>query len=184
MMYIFLDCEGEPVQEFSAIYVDFETGVIEDVFHHHVHYPFKCDYDYFARQHVHGLDRNFLSLYGLRSEQELLNLFHEWLKSHPFQAIYAHAPAKEVNFLSLPVKDVCLKPWKDRIQCQSHQIALSMKLYKVPVCGVTCAAHSLVCWKPKKILSPNASDRAKMEFSYHCSLYDCIECFLFLFYKN
>ena len=36
---LFIDSEGEPVQEFSAIYVHNETYEILDVFHRYVVYP-------------------------------------------------------------------------------------------------------------------------------------------------
>lgn len=178
-MLIFIDSEGDPLQEFSAIYVNELSGEVVDVFHHHIIYPFAEDRDIFSRQHVHGLDRDFLSLHGLCDEHELLYRFKEWLKLRPFDAIYAHAPAKEIKLLSLPVRDVCLKAWKERCHCKSHQLALSMKLSHTPVCGVTCYAHKNVCWKPKLRRACNATDWAKMQFFYHCSLYDCVECFLF-----
>ena len=106
-MNIIIDCEGDPVQEFSALYVNFSNGVIADVFHRHVKYPFPCDRDYFSRRHVHGLDRNFLQIQGLRDEPELVSVFHEWLTTHPYDNIYAHAPHKEAKLLSLSVRDVC-----------------------------------------------------------------------------
>ena len=179
-MLIFVDTEGEPVQEFSAIYVS-ESGDIVDVFHHHVKYPFVYDYDFFSRRYIHGLKRDFLSRKGLSCENSLIKLFHKWLDSHPFKAIYAHAPAKESKLLSLFIDDVFLKPWKDRIHCQSHQLALSMKLNSVPLCDVTCHAHETVYWKAKDICNPTVSDLAKMDFFHHCSLYDCVECQLAFF---
>ena len=181
-MIIVIDCKGEPVQEFSALYVNEKTGELVDVFHRYVQYPFYPDVDSFSRQHVHGLDYDFLSRHGLNSENELLTLFYHWLRDHPFEQIYAHAPAKEKKLLSLSIKDVCLKPWKDRIFYKSHQKALSMKLKHVPICNVTCHAHSsFKGWKSKDCHALSATDAAKMTFSYHCSLYDCVECALFLF---
>ena len=72
-LLIYIDCEGTPVQEFSAIYVNKATSEIVDVFHRLVKYPFPYDYDYFARKHVHGLDINFLSRYGMDSEEALVS---------------------------------------------------------------------------------------------------------------
>lgn len=182
MMLIIIDCEGSDlVQEFSALYVNEETHVIEDVFHHYIQYPIinGDDKDAFVRRHVHGLDCEFLLQHGLRDEEELLTLFHTWLKHHPYDAIYAHAPAKEMDFLSLSVKDVMLKPWKDRIFTDSHKIALHMKLNCVSVNGILCRAHSAFQgWKPKKSKCLSETDCAKIAFRHHCSLYDCMECFL------
>ena len=131
-MLIFLDVEGEPTQEFSAIHVDEETGEVLDVFHRHVVYPYMNDFDIFARKHVHGLNLCYLKLHGLRSEYDVIQQFYAWLESHPSDALYAHAPQKEIRLLSLPIFDVCLPPWKERANCVSHKTALSMKCKKVP----------------------------------------------------
>ena len=181
MMLVIIDSEGTPVQEFSALYVNEETQVIQDVFHAFAKYPSSVDADWFARRYVHGLDRKFLREFGLRDEEEVLKLFHTWLQTHPFDDMYANAPAKEEDFLSQHVRDVCLRPWKDRVHCKSHQIALDMKLNCVPVCGVTCCAHSRFRgWKPKRLYNMTSTDVAKHDFQHHCSLYDCIEIFHFL----
>lgn len=178
-MIVFVDCEGEPLQEFTALYVNVEKQLIVDVFHRHVCYPFTYDKDSFSRRHIHGLNRDFLSKNGLSNESVLLLHFRKWLSERPYTCIYAHAPDKEKRFLSLPIQDVNLKPWKERIYCNSHQIALFMKLNFVKICDVSCHAHDFVSWKVKCKQSPSETDCAKKNFSYHCSLYDCVECFLF-----
>ena len=180
---IIIDCEGDPVQELSALYVNDATLLIEDVFHRHVHYPFSTDCDAFARRHVHGLDFNYLRQAKLPSLGEVLDLFCDWLQTYPADnKLFAHAPAKEKQLLSLHINDVCLKPWAERIHCHSHRIALQMKVNSVKVCGVTCPAASIhshyVNWKPKNVHSPSPTDEAKMDFRHHCSLYDCVEVYL------
>ena len=182
-MIVIIDCEGEPVQEFSAIYVDTVANDIIDVFHKHVRYPFKSDLDSYSRRHIHGLNRAFLSSNGLDSESDLIRAVHQWLRDHPYEAIYAHAPAKEARLLSLPsIKDVGLRPWKERSLCRSHQLVTAMKLYKIPVCNVKCNAHTAyVGYKAKHVNNFTDSDKVKKEFSFHCSLYDCVECAYFLF---
>jgi len=177
---IFVDCEGDPVQEFSAIYVHRESGEIIDTFHRYVNYSSEIDHDKFARRHVHGLCRNYLQQYGLRDESELKLLFEQWLKSHPFSVIFANAPQREQSFLSLNICDVRLKPWKERVNCVSHKVALYMKKNEIPVCETTCHAHKcFIGWRPKKCNVLSETDAAKIPFSFHCSLYDCIESFLF-----
>ena len=180
-MYIFVDSEGDPTQEFSAIYVNETTYGIEDVFHHHVCYPFKCDYDQFSRRCVHGLNRDYLRQHGLANEKELVTLFHEWLKTHPYSTIYGHAPHREEKLLSLSITDVCLKQWQERLLCHSHQVAVKMKKNLSPICNVICDVHDKFSgWLPKNVNSPSLTDCAKMCFSHHCSLYDCVECYLFV----
>lgn len=180
---IFIDCEGDPIQEFSAIYVNEKTHDICDVFHYYVKYPSSMtfDGDKFARFHIHGLNLDYLSSHGLESEDELRVLFIKWLKKWPSSScIYAHAPFKEKTFLNISVQDVSLPSWKERCDLQSHQTALFMKVNHVPILNVVCKAHtSFKGWKAKRPYCMNATDVAKCNFLFHCSLYDCIECFLF-----
>lgn len=183
-MIVIVDSEGDPIQEFTALYCDETVAIVHDVFHRHVRYPFVSDCDKFARSHIHGLDLNFLTEHGLCDENQLLTNFMLWLSSHPYSSIYANAPAKEIAFLSLPILDVKLKPWKERVHCTSHKKAVSKKLRREPIFNVSCEAHNYVKWKVshKKVLS--ATDIAKFHFSFHCSLYDCYECMLYLLLRQ
>ena len=182
---IIIDCEGNPVQELSALYINDATCKIEDVFHHHVHYPFIIDYDVYARRHIHGLDISLLRQPHLPSLGEVLDLFNAWLQKYPSDKLYGHAPVKEKDLISLFIYDACLKPWAERVHCRSHQMALNMKLNCKPVRGVTCSVHSqFIEWRVKNELSPSATDIAKKDFGHHCSLYDCMEVFLFLLFKE
>ena len=176
-MMLFVDSEGEPIQEFSAIYVHPQTMEIVDVFHHYVIYPYSNDGDRWARRHVHGLTLSYLSDHGLFDEKELKRKFHHWLSSHPYEAIYGHAPRKEEVFLHVPITDICLQPWKSRRSVLSHRLALSLKKNDIPICGVQCSsAHSsYISWRPKNRHSLTSADCAKFEFGHHCSLYDCAE---------
>jgi len=175
---IFIDCEGDPIQEFSAIYVN--NDEIIDVFHRYVHYPSFKDYDgdRFARFHVHGLNIDFLSQHGLENTDILRSEFFSWLNSCSYSRLFAHAPMKEMNFLNLPIEDVCLRLWKDRHTLSSHRKAIFMKKNCIPICNIVCKAHtSFRSWRCKKRM--NFTDMAKRDFGHHCSLYDCVECFLF-----
>ena len=181
-MIIYLDSEGTPVQEFSALYVNEKTYEIVDIFHHHVKYPshFTSDMDYFARCHIHGLNREYLLENGLDDEATLVTLFHTWLKNHPYNSIYGHAPFKEKQLLSLSILDVQLPEWKFRELDISHNLTISLKNNKVPICGMTCNAHtSFRGWKPKRLYAISPTDYVKMNFNFHCSMYDCVECYLF-----
>lgn len=181
-MLIFIDSEGEPVQEFTALYVDEQSGKIVDVFHQHVRYPLPRDKDYFARRHIHGLCRNYLQHHGLRDESDLRLSFKAWLKTHPFSKLVANAPQREISLLSMQICDIHLKPWKERINCDSHKVALFMKNNQIPICNTICYAHKcFIGWRPKKCNALSESDTAKSHFGFHCSLYDTFECSLFYF---
>ena len=140
----------------------------------------------FSRRYVHGLRIPFLNRYGLCDEAEVVSVLRDWLAIHPYTSIYANAPAKEQRLLRLStnIHDVCLLPWKARGNCESHQVALAMKLNYVPICGTYCNAHRSVLWKAKCVHRPSATDVVKMAFPHHCSLYDCIECFFVLMYET
>lgn len=185
-MIIFIDSEGDPVQEFSALYVDSKTLNIIDVFHNFVRYPFKIDYDSWARRHIHGLSLEFLAANGLENESVLKTKFSEWLSSHPYTVIYGHAPHKEEVFLNVCVSDVSLLPWRLRRDLPSHRVALSLKKSASPVLSVQCAeAHSsFLSWRPSHRRAYSETDSAKMEFAHHCSFYDCVELYLDFVSKN
>jgi len=185
-MIVICDSEGDPVQEFSALYVDEESALIKDVFHRHVRYPFFRDKDTFARSHIHGLNLHYLQQHGLNNASQLVTLFHQWLSSHPYKAIFAHGPQREVKLLSLPIYDVHLPPWTCRVNMAAHRIARRMKVNNLKICNVSCfQAHSdFLGWLPKNVNNPSSTDYAKIPFSHHCSLYDCIECYAFLFHDK
>ena len=178
-MYIVIDSEGTPIQEWSAIVVEEKSSLIRDIFHGYVRYPFVCDEDYFARKYIHGLRVKDLACVGFSDVNVLLTEFRHWLRPYASCPMYAHAPAKESQFLSCVLQDVCLPPWKERVKTVSHSTAKAMKLNQVPICNITCTMHDPVYYKSHRQY-PNETDLAKAAFGYHCSLYDCYEIFLWL----
>ena len=182
-MYVIIDCEIEPIQEFSALYVNPVSEEIVSVFHEYVQYDVNIyDMDFWARKHIHGLNRDFLTKNGLQNQETLYLAFQGWLNSHPYEQIFANAPSKEQSFLSIKIEDVNLPQWKDRASLMSHKLALSLKKNIVPICDVICCAHSsFVSWLPKHPHRLTPTDIVKKNFSYHCSLYDCVEIFFYLF---
>lgn len=181
-MQVYLDSEGTPVQEFSAIYVDPSTLLIKEVFHRYVRFPFEpFDPDMWARFHIHGLNIDYLREHGVSDEKTLVEEFKEWLSSRPHVALYAHAPSKEENLLDLPIEDVNLLPWIQRDNDVSHKLACNLKQTNHPICDVNCreAHFSFVRWKSSKMYANKESERIKHAFGHHCSLYDAVECFLY-----
>lgn len=182
VMKIYVNIQGTPIQEFSAIYVNDQTFEIEDVFHKYVIYPCSVyDDDKWARKHVHGLDLDYLAMHGLRDEEELKTTFHTWLKEHPYDSIYGDHPSRESEFLSLPIMDVNLRSWSSRDSDLSHQIALFLKRRCARICNVCCAAAhgSFRYWMPVRVHNMSDADKARMKFRHHCAFYNVMECFLF-----
>ena len=181
MKRIFIDSEGEPCQEFTALYADMESKSVIDIFHCHVAYPTDSyDCDWWARRYIHGLKTTYLRKNGVKNVEELVENFTVWLSTRPHDGIYAHAPRKEIDLLRMPVSHVALLPWKERRNDPSHELAVDMKLTKKDVCGVHCNAHNVnTRWRPKNAHSLTMSDIAKINFSFHCSLYDAAEIFFF-----
>ena len=177
-MFVVVDCEGEPIQEWSALLIN-DEGKICNTFHQYVRFPSSYDSDFYARKHVHGLNLDFLEQHGAANLNELKCNFLKWLSPYMLYDIYANAPAKESQFLSLPMKDAKLLQWSQRISTTSHQTALNMKHCKVPVYDIICLAHNPVTYKPSRVIL-NETDKAKLTFGHHCSLYDCVEVYLWL----
>lgn len=182
-MLMFIDSEGDPIQEFTALYVDSDSHNIVDVFHRYVAHPsrYGFDSDRWARRHIHGLNRAYLATHGLHDEKALLCEFNAWLDSHPCELLLANAPRKESTFLHRPVHDVCLPCWKDRAVLLSHQLSIFLKRGAVPINGITCSvAHSsFIDWFPRRPYTLSPKDVVKRNFGFHCSLYDCIEIYFY-----
>lgn len=170
-----MDSEGTPMQELSALEMNFQTREIVDVFHAHAYSP---EPDTYARRHIHGLSLDFLRTYGFRKPYQMVDAFKAWLRKKPYLFIYGNDPAREVSELHLVVCDIGLDNWAVRAQKAYHEIAYHFKKHNIPICSMRCteAAHSnfeYICVRPN-----NPSDIAKERHGYHCSLYDCYEMYL------
>ncbi len=174
---IFLDTEGEPIQEISAIEVSMDDLRILDVYHKHA----RCtaDEDRYSRRHIHGLNPEFLHEKGLCDETALIYDFQIWLKGKPYNVILSNDGRKERKSLaSLRVQDLCLPPWLERITESYHKKAFEWKEKRIPVHGTTCNedAHTLYR-RPHDLKNDTAVAKAK--HGHHCSLYDCLELYLY-----
>ena len=129
-----------------------------------------------------------LRRYGLPSQRELCEEFCRWIDSLPsdFNYIFlANDPRKECNLIPmLSIQDVGLPPWKDRVKLSSHQQTIKAKRYCVNICDKYCGAamHSSYIPFHRPVCSPSlltSTQRAKLAYGYHCSLYDAFECYYF-----
>lgn len=173
---IFIDSEGSPTQELSAIEMDYETREIVDVFHG---YAFTTKDDLYARKHVHGLNVDFLKRVGYENSSQLIETFHCWLRNKPFIILYGNNPHSEIKELQLFISDLVLDQWSIRAYKAYHEVAYCYKKHNIPICSRRCCeeAHSMY---HSAIVRPfNVSDAAKERHGHHCSLYDCFELYLF-----
>ena len=164
--------EGTPIQEVAALEVNRSTNAIMDVFLAYAHTE---EPDKFARDHIHGLNKDYLKAHGFPSEKSLLMTLEMWLMQKPYVGIFANDTQKESKALNVTISDFKLAPWADRRKCASHQIALRYKELSIPVLNRFCSssAHSSFKCAPD---SPNAfSSIAKARHGHHCALYDCME---------
>ena len=60
-----MDTEGSPIQELAAIEVNRRTYAIMDVFHG---FALTDEPDAFARDHIHGLNKDYIKTQALPSE--------------------------------------------------------------------------------------------------------------------
>ena len=175
---MFIDCEGEPVQELTAIEVRRSDFAIVDVFHAHANVPNRTD-DLWSRKHVHGLDLDFLNDHGFPSENELCAAFHVWFSKRNSDTNFANNPGKEIKFLNIPIANVELPPWVERANCPAHRTALTFKKLQTPIGNAACFSNIHARYNlPRKYDNDDARWLAKKEWGYHCSLYDAYEAYL------
>ena len=143
-----------------------------DVFHA---YARTEEQDTFARQHIHGLNKDYLNTYGYDSEAELIEAFKSWLSSKPYITLFANGASREAKMLGLPVCEFNLAPWAERDYVASHKIALCYKDHSLPVCDRRCKPHAHSSFVSAIQSSNPFSSLAKARHGFHCALYDCVE---------
>ena len=172
-----MDCEGEPVQELSAIAMNNESYQIVSVYHKHADCDSECDE--WSRRNIHGLNLKYLRENGFSNESELLANFRQWLSRFQILCMYANNPAKERKlFPKLIIHDLLLPPWEERMKMPSHIIANRFKQLNVPILNVSCNGYVhnqyvrplYLCWETMK---------PKTIHGVHCSLYDCLELYFY-----
>ena len=182
---MFIDMEGTPVQELSAVAMDMSDKVAIDIYHKYAYCP--PHKDKWARRHIHGLDPFLLKEYGFRCEDELLEDFRKWLSQFPnINTMYANNPTKEKSYLKMDIKDIGLPVWSERVKHRYHKIPNALKEDNDCIfmqLGVYCHLdiHSKFCYSPPP-LTDSANHLAKANSSFHCSLCDVSE--LYLYYRQ
>ena len=188
--YLFIDSEGVPTQELSAILLSVEDSHIVDIYHEHAQVNLPYDPDRWSRHHVHGLNRDFLKSNGFQNEEALINHFKSWLEGKKIKEIYANDPLKEnkmfIEDLGIgPITDVEYPPWKKRVHLLSHKTAFRYKESALPITSlksyVSCTkyVHNEFLYIPTP--HQTLTQIAKRNFGYHCSLYDAFSlCLNFL----
>ena len=99
---IFIDIDGSPVQELSAIHMNAHTKQIVDVYRAHA---FSHQNDLWARLHIHELELNFLKTHRFRDEETLIQDFRRWLVHRDIVRLHGNDPSKRVE---------CFKHGNDR----------------------------------------------------------------------
>ena len=167
--------EGSPVQELSGIHMNAITKQIVDVYHAHA---YSHQNDLWARLHIHGLNMNFLKDHGFRDEETLIRDFKRWLAAKNVVSMYANNPAKESEVLNMPMIDVGLPPWADRVYQPYHQMALTHKREFIPILDKRCCLEAHAAFKRYSMKRLNETEIAKRDHGFHCSLYDAYELYL------
>lgn len=174
-LIIFIDSEGSPILELSAIAMNFHTREIVDVFHE---YASEKQENNFARLHVHGLDQNYVKEKGYGSSKELIHTFLSWLKGKIVLTMFGNNPAFECKELDLNILDIDLDKWIDRIDKPYHIIANAFKNKFIPILGRRCSPEAHSSFRGVITKTNKKSDIARQKHGVHCSLYDCYEMYL------
>ena len=180
-MKVFIDSEGCPTQELSAILVDDQWTIVKV---YHAYAACNVTDDTFCRYHLHGLNLNLLQRVGFPNEASLIADFQRWLSHYPIDVIMANDPKKErLLFPHLPVQDVGLPMWLLRVGLPSYRTALDSKRRMLPINGVVCGpwVHSAFrCAVCSNFHRPSDTDILKRIHGYHCSLYDTYMIYLYV----
>ena len=167
--------EGESIQELSAIEMNALTREIVDVYHA---YAKSESVDFYARGNIHGLSPSYLHEFGFPNEKALIENFKTWLRTKDVLAMYANDPAKEKTVLNLPIRDMELPKWTERVSMFTHQTALAFKKNSIPVLNKSCPKHAHSSFVGYYPLRETPTQLAKYSHGYHCSLYDSFELYL------
>ena len=176
---IFVDTEGAYAEEIAAIAVNSSTLQIIDVFHE---FAKPQAVDDWSRKHVHGLNCNWLQNNAkFNNQTELMQAFRQWLRGRNVLAIFANDPSKERMLFGqdLAVNDLCFPMWSQREARPSHLITFLFKRAFIPVLNKRCCAEAHSSFKYVPVYRNSTSELARRRFGFHCSLYDCLECYLF-----
>ena len=172
---IFIDTEGTPIQELSALEMDYDSRELVDAFHG---YAQTSESDRFARKHIHGLNPDFLSRKGYSNAYKLITAFKEWLEGKNYAMCWGNAPAKEIQELKMYVADIGLDQWIHRDKKPYHCVAFSFKKHNIPILSKRCCAEAHSSFENVYVRPSNKTDAAKERWGHHCSFYDCYEMYL------
>lgn len=170
-----MDIEGQTAEELSAIEMNINSRQIVDVYHA---YAQSHDSDDWARRHIHGLSPSFLKSHGFPNEAALINNFKQWLRGKDILVMYANDPQKEKSLLNLPIRDMGLPRWADRVSLLSHQTALAFKRKSIPIFNKSCSPDAHLDFTFYPVFRHTATELAKKQYQFHCSLYDTYALYL------
>ena len=172
---IFIDTEGTPIQELSALEMDYDTRELVDAFHGYAHTTVS---DTFARKHIHGLNTDFLLQRGYENTNKLIIAFKEWLTEKKYIMFYGNGPAKEIRDLKFYVADIGLDQWIHRVDKPYHCVAFYFKKHNIPILSKRCCAEAHSSYEKAYTRPFNKTDAAKERWGHHCSFYDCYTMYL------
>ena len=178
-----MDCEGDPVQELSALAMDSVTHQIVSVYHKHAF----CnpEEDAWCRINIHGLNPDFLKDYGFHNDDELIIDFKKWLQCFNVTCIYANNPSKERQLLpNHRLRDICIPIWEIRMKQPYHETALRFKQLNVPIGNVRCSNYVHSRFITRYYIVPSRKELGKILHGFHCALYDCYELYLFYLFEG
>ena len=178
-MIIFIDSEGSPIQELSAIAMDVVTGHIVDVYHHFAYCP--TERDWWARRHVHGLNPLYLQHIGFESEPALVQDFRCWLRRFNVLKVIGNDARTEAEKLNLRIYDIGLPEWSVRVLHMYHKIPNVLKTQNISFnCNARCHSdyHSYYL-QPTVDFKLPPNQLARVEHGYHCSLADVFELYYY-----
>ena len=178
-----MDSEGEPLQELSAIQVDFDTFEILDVYHAHA----SCERgtDFWSRKYLHGLNPTYIKENGFSCESVMISDFHNWLSKKNYFRIYGNDVRRECNKFSLNLTDLKLPVWIERVKQSYHSVSNRYKELNIPILHTSCSKRAHTCYvEPDQSWFKTKTQNVQADHGHHCSLYDAYELYLLYVFKS
>ena len=173
--YIFVQTSGRPILEASAIACTKEFEVVA-VYHEYAAYG-EISSESWMMKHVHGLDPDYLQINGFPRSLDLKLHFISWLSTFPDAELFSNSCYTH-KIVNRAVSLTNYKGWLERQLLSCHHEAFMLKETNAYINGLRCttAAH---CQYSSWPFHENTIDDYIRKFGYRCTLYECVEQFLY-----
>jgi hypothetical protein len=189
-IYLIMDVEGPADWPIEMSILAIQNRHIIDVFHQ---YALPQDANKIQKEapYCHCISLEVLKNYTKLQTEDLLNLGKAFANKYTPSIIISNDNTSSSDIariterwnIDLIYENVYLGDWRFRPQFHSHLVANKCKHDSINICNISCDFKKIHCIPfklPKKKDNINTTQLAKLDHGAHCSLYDCLELYLFI----